>query len=80
MKYALTTSSRKVKLDVEPWQLIAMTPLTHFCHQCKSMQAFSLDEKRHEFWCIHCGHILLVQQLVIEGRLSESKYRGIERA
>jgi len=80
MKFALTTSSRKVRLDLEPWELIALNPLTHWCFECKAMQPHEHDEKRNRFFCKHCGCVLLVQQLIIEGLLSESKYRGIEGA
>lgn len=74
------SSKRKVKLDLEPWQLITLTPLTHWCFHEKVMRVFIHDEKRNHFSCASCGHGLLIQQLIIEGRLSESKYRGIESA
>lgn len=81
MKYAPTTSySRRVRLDIEPWQLMALCPMTHWCFGEKAMRSFELDEIRNHFTCASCGHILLVQQLIVEGRLSESKYRGIESA
>lgn len=80
MNSAPTTTCRKVLLDLEPWQLLALTPLTHWCYGCKSMQRQNHDEVQNQFSCKRCGHVLLVQQLVIEGLLSESKYRGIEGA
>lgn len=81
MKYAPTTSSsRKMRLDIEPWQLIALTPMKHWCFACKTMRDFNHDERRNHFTCQQCNHVLLVQQLIIEGRLSESKYLGIEYA
>lgn len=80
MKSALTTPSRRVKIDIEPWELLALEPLTHWCFRCLAMRDFDHNELAHNFSCQHCGRIILIQQLIVEGRLSECKYRGIESA
>lgn len=81
MKYARTTSySRRIKIDVEPWELLALNPLAHWCFVCHAMRRFEQDEPRNRFYCAHCHTVLPLQQLIIEGRLSEGKYRGIESA
>ena len=68
----------KVRLDLEPWELMALDPLTHWCHRCLRMHEFRLDERDWSWYNEACGKRILAQQLIIEGVLIESKYRGIE--
>lgn len=71
---------RKVRLDVERWEVLALEPLTHWCSKCKRMHdTWKLDEDRM-IWYNGCGGAVLLQQLIIEGLVSESKWLGIEHA
>ena len=69
--------ARKVKLDLEPWELIALDPLYHWCSTCKAMHEFRLDDASNSWYNEACSTRMLTQQLVIEGRLPESRWRGL---
>ncbi len=68
----------KVKLDLEPWELMALDPLNHWCSKCKAMHTFKLDERSWTWYNEACGKRIIPQQLIIEGVLIESRWRGIE--
>ena len=71
--------SRKVRLDVEKFEVLGLQPLHHWCSTCKRMHEFELNEGSYSWYNEACGGSVLLQQLVIEGLLSEAKYHGIER-
>lgn len=68
----------RVRIDVEKFEVLGRGNIHHWCNQCKQLTGFTLNEVKWEWNCDDCGRTLLIQQLIIEGLLSESKYRGIE--
>ena len=65
-------------LDVEKFEVLGMSNLKHWCSAEKAMRQFKLNEASWEWNCTVCTNTLLMQQLIIEGLLSESKYRGAD--
>ncbi len=80
MSKELKQSYGNTRLDVEAWEILALNPMTHWCFGEGAMRAFVHNEAKNHFSCLDCGHVVLLQQLIIEGRLSESKYQGIASA
>lgn len=85
MNYGRVRVSRKrprrphtVMIDVERFEVLGLANMSHWCSGCRAMERFTLDESKWQWNCDTCGHTLIMQQLIIEGLLSESKYRGIE--
>lgn len=72
--------ARTVRVDIERWEVLALNPLNHWCSKCKRIHDFQLDERSHTWYNEVCGGKVIVQQLIIEGLLNESKYLGIEGA
>lgn len=67
----------RVRLDVEKWEVLGMARMQHWCSKCKRVHEFELHEATYT-WYNECGGSVLLQQLIIEGLLSEAKYHGIE--
>ena len=68
----------KAHVDLEPWELMALDPLHHWCTRCKRIHTFTLDESSYSWYNEGCGKRIIVQQLIIEGVLIESRWEGIE--
>lgn len=68
----------RVRLDVEKWEVLGMAHMTHWCSKCMRVHDFELNEASFTWYNEMCGGSVLLQQLIIEGLLSEAKYHGIE--
>jgi hypothetical protein len=66
--------TRKVIVHIERWEVLGLERLQHWCTACKAMHEFHLNEQTYSWHGPECGHVVLIQQLIIEGRLSEGKY------
>lgn len=69
----------KLKLDIDP-RVDLTSIIDHWCRKCRRVHLFQLDIRQKAYRSMGgCKQWVSFLQLSVEGRLIESKWRGIYR-